>query len=94
MYLPSTRQQVNFNEWIRVAVIVPGCQIPRLKNMDDEIAQLFVVIYLKLQNWKKMVVLLSTSVKVNEYGIITFCWLISRVLTSEFTRLCQIVIFL
>lgn len=53
MYLPSTRQQVNFNEWIRVAVIVPGCQIPRLKNMDDEIAQLFVVIYLKLQNWKK-----------------------------------------
>lgn len=54
-YLPSTWQQVNFNKWIGVAVIVPGCQISRLKNVDDEIAQLFVIIDLKLQNKNEII---------------------------------------
>lgn len=46
--LPSSRQQVDFNKGVRVAIIVPWSQIPCLENMNNEVAQLLVIIDLKL----------------------------------------------
>lgn len=49
MYLPSSGQQVDFNKGVRVSVVVPWCQVPCLENMNNEVAQLLVIIDLKLQ---------------------------------------------
>lgn len=53
IHLPSSRQQVDFNKGVRVAVVVPWCQVPCLEDMNNEVAQLLVIIDLKLQKQKR-----------------------------------------
>lgn len=49
IHLPSSRQQVDFNKGVGVAIVVPWCEVPCLENMNNEVAQLLVIIDLKLQ---------------------------------------------
>lgn len=44
----SPWKKINLNKGIRIAIIVSGSKVSCLKNMDDKVAKVFVVIDLKL----------------------------------------------
>lgn len=48
---PSPRQEVNLDKRVRVAVIVPGCQVPGLQHVDDQVSQVPVIVDLELKAW-------------------------------------------
>jgi len=50
LHLPSPWKKINLNKGIRIAIIVSGSKVSCLKNMDDKVAKVFVVIDLKLEN--------------------------------------------
>ena len=45
---PSPREEINFNKWVRVAIVVPRDKISGLQDMNDQVAELLVVVDLKL----------------------------------------------
>lgn len=47
-YLPTSWKQVNFDKRIGVAIVIPWGQVAGLEHMDNQISQLFVIVYLKL----------------------------------------------
>lgn len=47
--LPSPWKEVDFNERVWIAVVVPGSEVSRLQDMDDQITHIFVIIDLKLE---------------------------------------------
>lgn len=48
---PSPRQEVNLDKRVRVAVVVPGGQVPGLQHVDDQVPQVPVIVDLEL--WAK-----------------------------------------
>lgn len=59
---PSAWEQVNFNKGVRVAVVVPQGEVPGLQDVDNQVAELLVVVDLKLQ-MKKYIYKKLESVK-------------------------------
>lgn len=45
---PSARQEVDFNKRVGVAVVVPRGEVSGLQDVDDQVAELLVVVNLKL----------------------------------------------
>lgn len=46
---PSPRQEVHFDKRVRVAVIVPRGKVPGLQDMNNQVAELLVIVDLKLR---------------------------------------------
>lgn len=50
---PSPWQEVDFDKWVRVAIVVPRGQVSGLQHVDDQVSQLLVIVDLKLQERRK-----------------------------------------
>lgn len=49
LHSPSPWQEIHFNKWVRVAIVVPRGKVSGLQDMNDQVAKLLVIVDLKLQ---------------------------------------------
>lgn len=49
LHLPSPWKKINFNKGVRIAIIVSGSKVSCLKDVDDKVAKVFVIVDLKLE---------------------------------------------
>lgn len=50
LHLPSPWKKINFNKGVRIAIVVSGSKVSCLKDVDDKVAKVFVIVDLKLVN--------------------------------------------
>lgn len=46
---PSAWEEINFNKWVGVAVVVPWDKVSGLQDVNDQVAKLLVIVDLKLK---------------------------------------------
>lgn len=63
---PSPWQEVDFDKWVRVAIVVPRGQVSGLQHVDDQVSQLLVIVDLKLQERRKEKKWMEGNFRLNE----------------------------
>lgn len=59
---PSPWQEIHFNEWIGVAIVIPWGKVSGLQDVNYQVAKLLVIVDLKLQK--------ETQLNYNRFGCI------------------------